>query len=152
MPARLSRKPKAGRTKARRTRTYASLKREADKAFSAWIRQKDADGQGMAVCVTCGNVAPWQAMQAGHFISRVHLSTRWDETNVAVQDAACNILRRGNPGEFALYLTRKYGPNIIAELVEKKRRSVKYSRGDLETLISEYQVKLAALRSGSPRL
>lgn len=133
----MTRKPHKARSGRKRTLTYAGLKKKADKAFSEWVRQKDSfDGYG--TCATCKTVYNRKLLQCGHFISRVHLSTRWDERNCAPQCYACNVLRRGNPGEFALYLTKKYGPNIIAELVEKKRETVKYTRSDLEDLIRKY--------------
>ena len=143
---------KEPRTRKRRTLTYAGLKKRADRVFSDWIRCSAASGpMECATCITCGAVHKWTLLQCGHFISRVHLSTRYDERNCAPQCYACNVLRRGTPGEFALYLQRRYGPNIIAELVEKKRISVKLGRGDLESLIETYQEKLDQLGSSKER-
>lgn len=130
-----------------KAKTYASLKRQADKVFSDWIRQSSANQySGLNSCRTCNAVHHWKELQCGHFISRVHLATRWDERNCAPQCYACNVLRRGNPGEFSLHLIRKFGgPMILQELVDKKRESVKYSRADLIALIESYKQKLEAL-------
>lgn len=128
-----------------KAKTYASLKRQADKVFSEWIRRKGADHAGDAKCVTCDSIWHWKRLQCGHFASRVHLSTRWDEENCAPQCYACNVLKRGSPAEFALWLTEIHGPNIIERLVEKKHQSVKYTRADLQSLIESYKEKLSAL-------
>lgn len=138
--------PKRRKVKGKvRVKSYAALKREADKVVSEWVRRKDADENGMLRCTTCGLHEHWKRLQCGHFISRVHLSCRWEARNLAPQCYACNVLRRGNPGEFALYLTSTYGPSILLELVEKKRQQVKYTRSDLETLISDYKRRLSEL-------
>jgi hypothetical protein len=42
-------------------------------------------------------------------------------------------------------LTGKYGPQILEELVDKKRSQVKWTRTDLESLIAEYRGKLEGL-------
>ena len=145
MPPRTSRKRKAWLSKGRRAPTYARLKREADSVFSQWVRRKDADSEGLVCCVTCGQKEPWKQMQCSHFISRVHLATRFDERNAHPGCYSCNVLRRGNVGEYALFLTRTYGPQVLQELVDKKRESVKYTRSDLESLIASYKARLEAL-------
>lgn len=129
-----------------KAKTYASLKREADKVFSEWIRRGAVfDNIGTAVCVTCAAPHHWKRLQCGHFVSRVHLATRWDEQNCAPQCYACNILRRGSPAEFAQWLMESRGLAIIDELVERKRTSVKYTRADLTALIDTYKQKLSEL-------
>jgi hypothetical protein len=132
-----------GQKKAKKP-TLARLKKEMDAVFSEWIRRKDAIN-GLATCVTCGTRKPWKEMQAGHFISRVHLAVRWDEQNVHVQDARCNIFLSGNYVEYAIYMVENYGYSAVQDLNEQKHRSVKYSRSDYETMISDTKAKLQAL-------
>jgi len=79
-------------------------------------------------------------MHAGHFVSRVHLAARFEPKNVAPTCSTCNVLRRGNPAEYALWLTRKYGPKIIEDLVALKHKTVKYTRSDLERMIEHYRM------------
>jgi hypothetical protein len=125
----------------KRRPTYAKLKRTLDALFSEYVRKRDF-GLG---CISCGVFHGSGAYQAGHYVSRVHLSTRWDERNVNAQCMPCNVWRRGNAAEYTLGLIRKYGPNVIQELVDKKHKTVKYSRDNLESLIVEYREKLEAL-------
>ena len=122
---------------AKKCKTYAQLKRALDKVFSEYIRRREGD---YPKCITCGAVHHYKVMQCGHFVSRVHLATRWDERNCAPQCFADNVWKRGAPAEFALALQKKYGPSIIQELMDKKNQPVKFSRSDLEAMISKYRV------------
>lgn len=137
----------------KRKLTYAGLKRKADAVFSEFVRKRWADSNGETRCVTCRNKAPWRQLQCGHFVSRVHLATRWLPENAAPQCSSCNVLRRGNLAEYAAWLQAEYGHGIIERLVEMKRKSVKYTRADLEALIENYRQNiegLEAVRSFDP--
>jgi hypothetical protein len=123
---------------AKKRKTYAQLKKALDRVFSEFIRRQ---GGEYPTCITCGAVHAWKVIQCGHFVSRVHLSTRWERLNCAPQCFACNVWKRGSPAEFALALQKKYGPGIIQELVDKKHQEVKFSRSELEGLISDYKAK-----------
>lgn len=135
-----------------KTKTLASLKAKMDKLWSEYIRRKDARG-GLATCVTCRKSAPWKEMQCGHFVSRVHLATRWLETNTHVQCAACNVLLRGNYVEFAVYMIDQWGEATVRDLRDLKHKTVKYNRSEYETMIEDVLVKLALIRTeGEERL
>lgn len=126
-------------------RSYAQLKKMVDHFFSIWIRRRWENSDGLAICVTCGNSKPWQQLQCGHFISRVHLATRWDDRNAAPQCSTCNVLRRGNMAEYALWLSKRYGPHIMQELINVKNLNIKFTRTDLWGLIEEYKRRIADL-------
>ena len=53
-----------------------TLVKKLDKVFSQYIRRRFAVNE-IAKCVTCGKQAHWKDLQAGHFMSRKHYSTRW---------------------------------------------------------------------------
>jgi hypothetical protein len=125
--------------------SFAALKKKLDAVFSQWIRRKDATSQGLAVCVSCGAVKLWKEQQCGHFVSRIYLATRWHEKNAAVQCGACNVLRRGNYAEYTAYMLRKYGQEVIDELIRLKRQPVKMTAAELEEKIQFYQQKLESL-------
>lgn len=55
--------------------------KKLDGVYSRYIRKTKADKNGMATCITCGKVAPWQELQCGHYFSRSKLPTRWDDDN-----------------------------------------------------------------------
>lgn len=86
-------------------------------------------------------------MDAGHFQSRKHYATRWDEENVQVQCKGCNIFRAGEQYIFGLQLDRKYGPGKAEELLQKSRSLLKLGTPDLLALIELYESKLLKLKN-----
>ena len=90
-------------------KTISKLKKELDKWFSLYIRLRDATDEGMVQCFTCGVVKYYKSgMQCGHFQSRRHLPTRFDEENCAPQCVSCNMFKQGEQYKFALNLDAKY--------------------------------------------
>ena len=76
--------------------------KEADRVWSLYIRERD---RGLP-CITCGT--SWtENQQAGHFMSRRHLNTRWEMHNGAWQCPKCNCWGAGEQYEFALALEKK---------------------------------------------
>src|SRR3990167_10155989 len=84
----------------------AKLKKKAWKVFSEWVRRNGADENGFNACYTCGTKLHWKRLQAGHFISRTHLATLFDEQNVKPQCFADNIWKNGEPHKFAEHLIK----------------------------------------------
>ena len=66
--------------------TRTSIVKKLDTVFSIYIRRRYAVND-IAKCVTCGKQDHWKSLQCGHFMSRKHLSTRWNEDNCQVQCA-----------------------------------------------------------------
>jgi hypothetical protein len=56
-------------------------------------------------------------MDAGHYVRREMLRTRWDERNVNPQCTVCNKNREGSKPAYTLHLIREHGPDVIDELV-----------------------------------
>lgn len=132
-----------GQKKAKKP-TLARLKRDLDTLWSIWVRRKDAKG-GLATCVSCGAVKRWQEQQCGHFVSRVHLATRFLDQNCAVQCFSCNVLRGGNYVEYAVWIEANWGWQTIRDLREMKHTTLKISRSGYEERIAEVRGKLAEL-------
>ncbi len=123
--------------------SYRTLKNKLDKVFSEFIRRRGASKNGTNRCCSCGAVKPWRELQCGHFVSRVYLATRWDETNCHPQCSACNVLRRGNAIGYSAYLLDRYGTTIFDELETKSKQPTKLTRADLQRMIEETQRKIA---------
>ena len=111
-----------------------------DTVFSEYIRLRNADNNGNVTCFTCGKVDYWKGkgMQCGHFQSRRHYSTRWDETNCQVQCYGCNVMQQGRQYQFGLNLEKKYGIGVAEKLLIKSKQTVKYSNDDLKEMILYY--------------
>lgn len=116
------------------------------KVFSEYIRRKDTDSNGIARCVTCGKFGHWKEMQCGHFISRRHLSTKFDEKNNGVQCEGCNLFNQGKQYEYSRYIDKKYGPGTANDLLIKSKQPSKFTRFDYEYKIKEYKEKLKNLK------
>lgn len=113
-----------------------------DKVFSEYIRRRYAKNE-ISECVTCGKQDHWKNLQAGHFMSRKHYSTRWDEDNVQVQCNACNVFRYGEQYKFSVYL----GPEMSEELHLKSHKIAKFSDIDLMEMIEIYKEKILLLEN-----
>lgn len=111
-----------------------------DKVFSEYIRRRYAKND-IVECITCGKKDHWKNLQAGHFMSRKHYATRWDEENVEVQCMACNVYRYGEQYLFAKHL----GQEKADELLAKSRTMVKLKDWELQDMIEIYKKKLLEL-------
>ena len=129
-----------------KAKTYASLKEKLDGVFSEWTRRRFAANYGSVRCVSCGTLkAHWKEIQAGHFVSRVRLATRWTPENVAPQCGACNVLRRGNYAAYSRWMENRYGPSIFATLDDASRKPTKFTRADLQQMIDDFTLKIRAM-------
>ena len=113
--------------------------KKLDAIFSQYIRLKDADHLGNAICFTCKKTDHWKKLQNGHFQSRKHYSTRWLEKNCQVQCPKCNVFNYGEQFLFSKYLDEKYGNGTAEELHIRSKETVKYSTDELEDMIKHYK-------------
>ena len=129
-------------------KTVSKLKKELDKLFSLYIRLREAtEYEGLVQCFTCGIVRHYkEGMQNGHFQSRKHLSTRFDEENCQVQCVKCNVYAWGEQYKFALALDSKYGEGKAEELQHLARTTLKISRIEYEEKISYYKTIVDKLK------
>ena len=119
----------------KKKKTISQLKKKADEVFSRYIRQRDEK----LGCISCGVFKPWKEMQAGHFVPRRHLATRYHEWNVNGQCFACNCFLKGNMVKYAVNLKLKYGDKIIEELDELSKKVGQFKRADYEDIINNYK-------------
>ena len=116
----------------------SKLVKKLDAVFSQYIRLKDSV-DGYATCFTCGKKDHWKKLQNGHFQSRKHYATRWDEQNCQVQCAGCNVFRYGEQFLFAKYLDERFYAGLSDELYFKSKQIVKYSNSEIEDMILKYK-------------
>ena len=95
-------KVKKEKIKTKKSFSRSKLIEEADKVWSLYIRNRDIWNP----CITCET--PWKdTHQAGHFMSRRYLNTRWEKLNGASQCPQCNCWGAGEQYLFSLALDRK---------------------------------------------
>ena len=113
--------------------TRKSLIAKLDTVFSTYIRRRYSMND-IAKCVTCGKEDHWSKLQCGHFMSRKHMSTRWNEDNCQVQCAGCNVFRYGEQYLFSQYL----GNNLSEELHKQSKEICKFTDVELQDMIAHY--------------
>lgn len=117
----------------------SAIVKKLDSIFSQFIRLRNVDDDGITECFTCGKRDHWKKLQNGHFQSRRHYSTRWDETNCQVQCSGCNVFRFGEQYQFGLNLNKLFKKNTSEKLLKKSRETVKYTDDELLLLINKYK-------------
>jgi len=115
---------------------------------------KAADENGYCSCVTCGETKQWNdGMQGGHFIDRGHNLTRIMEENIHPQCAYCNgpCSNRGMVmGRYTIYMQDMYGHKFVADLLDTKGKSKKFTRHELDDIAQDlrFQIKIEGERLG----
>lgn len=127
----------------KRKKSLATLKRELWKVFSIFIRQREMDEHGYALCISCGKLEQWEHLQAGHYLPKsLGLSIYFHPKNVWQQCSYCNLNLQGNSHHYAIALKKKFGERIIEELESIQRQPKKYLPWEYEELIAEYKGKI----------
>ena len=117
--------------------TRSKLVKKLDAVFSQYIRQSNSVNE-IATCFTCGKKDHYKKLQNGHFQSRRHYSTRWDETNCQVQCAGCNVFRFGEQFIFSQNLDNKFGEGTARRLHIQAQQTIKFADFELEEMINHY--------------
>ena len=128
-------------------KTISKLKKDLDKVFSLYIRLRNASKDGIVKCFTCDKTAHYKKMHAGHFMSRKHHATRWNEDNVQVQCPKCNLFGQGEQYAFGKLLDIRIAEGKAEELQELSRTTVKYMRFEYEDMIKHYKEKVNAIKT-----
>ena len=81
----------AGTPKPVAKKNVTTLVNKLDKVFSLYIRKRDAMPYGGRYfkCISCGRVLPFEQADCGHFWSRRHMATRFDEDNCNSECSHC---------------------------------------------------------------
>lgn len=138
--------------KKKSTRTLSSLKNEAWREFSRFIRLRDCirttGDTDFGVCITCGKRVAYGSSQAGHFIAGRTNAILFDEDIVHLQCYACNVCNHGEQLEY--YYAMKnlgYTDDDIDEMRGKRHEYCKFTAQDYEDIIEHYKEKTAKLQT-----
>jgi hypothetical protein len=116
------------------------------KIFSEYRRLLDTDQNGNGHCVTCGKPLHWKEGHCGHFISRRHKATKYDEQNTALQCAYCNTYNQGEQFKFAKEIDKRYGKGTADKILIKSRNVSKFGTFEIDQLTKYYKEKLKELK------
>jgi hypothetical protein len=133
----IKRKPKVKKKRVKLP-SIKSLKAKAWSLFSIFIRKRDSVN-GIGTCRSCGITAPWQEMQAGHFISGRTNAVLFDERITNSQCPPCNIWKHGNLYAYGKFMEAKYGKEEVDKLIQESKVLMKRGRADYLSLIAKYE-------------
>jgi hypothetical protein len=127
----------------KRLESVKSLKKRAWTLISLYVRKRDGYR-----CVTCG--ATEVGMDCGHYRHNTERSSSlggnalwYDLRNLNCQCGfRCNKMLSGNLDQYALFLTRKYGPQILEEIQTLYRTPKHWTREEILDLIKDLNQKL----------
>lgn len=118
----------------------STLVRKLDGVFSEYIRLRDSRQFGYRAfrCISCGQIKPYEKADCGHFISRKHMSTRFDENNCHAECSYCNRFSADHLIAYQNNLKRLLGEDKYNLLIARGHMTKKWSSYELEILIKHY--------------
>lgn len=129
-------------------KTIPDLIKDADRAFAAFIRERDR--QAGHACISSGRALNWSgnAVDAGHYRSRGAAShLRYHEDNCHAQSKHDNQYKAGNVVDYRIRLIARIGLARV-EALETENTPHKWGRGELIEIVATYRRKLRELLAG----
>lgn len=122
-------------------KSVAQLKKSVQREFNKYIRLRDK----YKPCISCG-VTSQENWQAGHFWAMgSNGALRYNEENCHKQCVSCNSFKSGNLLEYRLGLVRRIGIDRVNALDEMRHDVKKFTREELEELLTKYKNKIKEL-------
>jgi hypothetical protein len=125
----------------------AKTKAKLDKIFSQFIRLRAVNDEGYGECFTCGRLRFYKNADAGHFMVRQKMPTRFDELNVQFQCKVCNGFEGGAQYEFAKRLDEIYGEGTAEAILLKSNQTKKWTVEELEEKCRYYRRKVNEIKA-----
>ncbi len=133
----------AHRAAKERIKTHGEWTKDAQTAFNAFIRARDAGKP----CVSCGRNHDGQ-YHAGHYRTvGANPELRFNELNVHKQCAPCNDHLHGNLINYRIELIKRIGQDRV-DCLEGKHEAAHLSIDDLKQIKADYKRKLKELSCG----
>ena len=132
----IKKKPTKRVTKKVTKESLPKMLEKTQRVFNSYIRSRD---EGLP-CISCGSD---KGNQAGHYFTVKGFSAlRFDEWNVNLQCAGCNLFLHGNQAMYRIGLVDKIGSKGVAELESKAigNRVKKWGIDELKEIINKYKI------------
>lgn len=124
-----------------------NLIKRLDKVFSMYIRLRDVMPSGYGKCISCGKIKSFEELDCGHFHSRIHMATRFDEDNCSAECRFCNRFSADHLIAYEKNLKRKIGENRFNLLNVKAHSCKHWSDYELDAMIKHYKNEARKLSS-----
>lgn len=128
-----------------RVKRKPDLTKKLDKVFSLYIRLRDVMPSGYGRCIACGRIKPFRELDCGHYFSRTHMATRWDEDNCHIECRGCNRFSADHLIGYRDNLMRKIGAGRYDKLHLLAHSSKHWMDCELETMIEHYRKEVMRL-------
>lgn len=147
MPFYIKKKPKNATApkETGKKRTKPNLVEKLDRVFALYIRLRDTMPSGYFKCISCGKIKHFSEGDCGHFYSRRHMSTRFDEDNAHHECRGCNRFSAEHLIGYQTNLIRKIGMGRFELLGTKAHQSKQWHDFELEALIKHYKAEVKRL-------
>lgn len=133
--------------KLRSTATKPKLVNKLDRIFSLYIRLRDVMPNGYVRCISCGQIKSFEDVDCGHFHSRRHMATRFDEDNCHAECKYDNRFSADHLIDYQRNLLRKIGQQRFDRLNIKAHSTLHYLDSELERMITYYTAEVKKLSS-----
>lgn len=110
-----------------------------DKVFSRYIRLRDAMPGGYFRCISCGEIKPFSKADCGHYWSRRHMATRFDEDNAHAECRHCNRFKADHMIGYRENLIAKIGQQRFDRLAWKAAQTKRWTDFELIELTKYYK-------------
>lgn len=117
------------------------------KAFSTFIRLRDADENGYCRCFTCGLVRHWKQLDCGHGIGRQHKATKYHEQNNHAQCKRCNGFEGGMRERYKEEMDKRYGAGSWDKMEVMARTTCKRGKFEIEMMTKYYRDKVKEMQN-----
>lgn len=122
-----------------------NLAAKLDRYFALYIRLRDVMPSGLFRCISCGKIKPFEQSDCGHFHSRTHMNTRWDEKNAHAECRGCNRFSADHLIAYRENLIRKIGQGNFDLLQVRASQTKKWSDFELKLMIEHYRKEVVRL-------
>ncbi len=136
------------RSKKKKGSSRSSAMSKADRAFSLYIRTRDAQAYSGThfKCISCGRILPIEKADCGHYVNRQHMALRFSELNCNAQCAHCNRFDEGNATGYRKGLIDKIGEQKVELLEAQKHTSCKLSTFEIEAIAKYYKEEVSKFK------
>ena len=132
----------------KKTRSKEAAKRATQTVVNKYCRLRDCYGDEGAACISCGEWKPFDKGDGGHFIATTSSAVRFDERNINFQCHRCNRFLHGNAANYYVGMVRKYGQEVVDELMARQHESKKWLPDELIAIRKYYNDKIKSIERG----
>ena len=117
------------------------------RVFQLWIRLRDTDEHWNGTCCTCGIPVRYDEADAGHFISRRHKNTLFNENNVSIQCKRCNSpwWWSGEQYKHSIFINNKYGQWMANKLLVLAQSIKSFTYEELIEIEKDYKLRISLI-------